>query len=179
MAFLRWQCRLRQIAVRQHDGRPSDGMMPAVFAHDDSDVSSGHIITVLNKLPEFSRTMELQHLVRYTHDPKERRAAGVEFLSERYYQRAYEFSDTVTCTFAPDSEGARQLLAMKSCRLHFEQFGQIYETVCTVWRISVNNPLYQATYWHNSLFNPALAADSMILGFEPHWERSEAQPSPV
>jgi hypothetical protein len=29
------------------------------------------------------------------------------------------------------------------------------------------------------LFNPGLAADTIILGFEPDWPRSTADPSPV
>ena len=48
LAFLKWQCRLRQIAVRDNDGRPSDGMMPSVLP-SGSEQPMGHVITVLNR----------------------------------------------------------------------------------------------------------------------------------
>jgi len=38
------------------------------------------------------------------------------------------------------------------------------------------NPLYQATMAHNMLFNPTLPPDTEVLGFEPNWEASSADP---
>ena len=48
-----------------------------------------------------------------------------------------------------------------------------------VWKLTGKNPLWQATYWHNAPFNPSLPADTVILGFEPDWNRSSADPSPI
>ncbi|MGI9302640.1 MAG: hypothetical protein ACR2RB_08035 [Gammaproteobacteria bacterium] len=36
--FLGWQCRVQQIAVRQHGGRPDDGMCPSVRVGDDIEI---------------------------------------------------------------------------------------------------------------------------------------------
>ena len=47
---------------------------------------------------------------------------------------------------------------------------------CTVRRLSGNDPLREATFWHNLLFNPRLSADCIVLGFEPDWPRSSAEP---
>ena len=174
--FLRWQCRIRQIAMRSHEGRPSAGMTPLV-----STVGAGapvaRIVTVLCKRPEHSATMELRHMARRTHDPAERRDSALKFLAERYYQSSREFSDILTASFPPDSGTAAALLDHRECRLAFEQFSQRFDVHCTVRRLSPNNPLREATFWHNLLFNPRLSSDCVILGFDPDWSKSEADPS--
>ena len=190
-SFLRWQCRIRQISMRSHDGRPTSGMTPLVSPARRSVPGSAQgpaqgptgsadptarIVTVLCRRPEHSATMELRHMARRTHDPGERREAALKFFAERYYQAAHEFSDTLTASFPPDSGAASKLLAGRECRLAFEQFSQRYDVRCTVRRLSENNPLREATFWHNLLFNPRLPTDCIILGFEPDWSKSEAEP---
>ena len=174
-SFLRWQCRIRQIAMRSHDGRPTSGMTALVSAAGRGDPVA-RIITVLCKRPEHSATMELRHMARRTHDPAERRESALKFLAERYYQSSHEFSDILTASFLPDSGTATALLEHRECRLAFEQFNQRFDVHCTVRRLSPNNPLREATFWHNLLFNSRLSADSTILGFEPDWPNSEANP---
>ena len=196
-AFLHWQCRVRQIAMRSHEGRPTSGMTPlaspapapAAAAAPGSAPGSApepasspgaepiaRIVTVLCKRPEHSATMELRHLARRTHDPAERRAAALEFLAERYYQAPREFSDTLTASFPPASGTAAKLLAGRECRLDFEQFRQRRRVYCAVRCLSERDPLREATFWHNLLFNPRLPADCVILGFEPDWGRSGPDP---
>ena len=174
--FLGWQCRIRQIAMRTHGGRPTSGMTPLVSPAEGTDPVA-RVVTVLCKRPEHSATMELRHLARRTHDPAERRESALKFLAERYYQSSREFSDILTAGFPPDSETAATLLEHRECRLAFEQFSQRFDLHCTIRRLSPNNPLREATFWHNLLFNPRLPADSIILGFEPDWAKSEANPS--
>ena len=205
--FLRWQCRIRQIAMRGHGGRPTSGMTPFAFPAPAStraaESASGRvpscgssldpgpvpgsapggepiarIVTVLCKRPEHSATMELRHLARRTHDPAERRGAALAFLAERYYQPAREFSDTLTASFPPASGTAAKLLAGGECRLDFEQFRQRFRVHCAVRRLSEHDPLREATFWHNLLFNPRLPADCIILGFAPDWPRSDSDPPP-
>ena len=201
--FLRWQCRVRQIAMRRHGGRPTSGMTPLAFPSPastraaesalgrESSLDSGlvpgsapgggpvaRIVTVLCKRPEHSATMELRHLARRTHDPAERRAAALELLAERFYQAPRELSDTLTASFPPASETAAKLLAGRECRLDFEQFRQRFRVHCAVRRLSEHDPLREATFWHNLLFNPRLPADCIILGFVPDWGRSDSDPPP-
>ena len=133
------------------------------------------IVTVLCKRPEHSVTMELRHLARRTHDPAERRENALRLLAERHYQAATEFSDQLTATFPPGSATAARLLDAGECRLEFEQFGQRLGVQCAVRLLSKHNPLREATFWHNLLFNPLLAADCTILGFAPDWGRSESR----
>jgi len=56
--------------------------------------------------------------------------------------------------------------------LIFEAYNQEYKLDCKVNKLSQNHPLYQSTWWHNLLFNPELNPDTIILGFEPDWDKS-------
>ncbi|KNG93523.1 hypothetical protein [Pseudaestuariivita atlantica] len=174
-AFLRWQCRVRQIAMRDNDGRPDDAIMPAVF-RDGEDAPMGHIITVMSKAPGYSVTPELKHMAAKTNDPAQRRQTAVQFLSSSYYQKASEFTDILTATFPPASPGAAALREAASVRLRFEAYAQMFELRSKVWRLAEHNPLWQATMAHNALFNPALPSDSVVLAFEPDWEASTSEP---
>ena len=174
-AFLRWQCRTRQIAMREAAGRPGDAVTPAVVL---GDAPLGHIITVLNKAPGHSLTPELMHMARKTHDPAQRREQALTYFAATYYQRAQEFSDILTATFPPASPGAARIRKADRCTLRFEAYAQRYDLACKVWRLAPRNPLHVATLAHNRLFNPDLHPDTQVLGFEPDWTRSTADPMP-
>lgn len=175
-AFLKWQCRVRQIAMRDNQGRPDDAITPAVTLAG-TDAPLGHIITVLNKAPGYSVTAELKHMAAKTNDPAQVRDTALQFLSATYYQKHKEFSDLLTATFPPDSPGAATIRAAQTCTLTFEAYAQRFDLICKVWRLAPHNPLYQATLAHNGLFNPGLPADTEILGFEPDWAASRSDPS--
>ena len=176
--FMRWQCRVRQIMMREGRGRPGDAITPALTLPGE-DAPMGHIITVMSKAAQYSRTPEMRHMVRKTKDPALRREAALTFFSEYYYQRAAEFSDILTATFPPASPGAASIREAGRATLTFEAYNQRYNLECRVWTLAEHNPLHQATYWHNLLFNPGLAADTIILGFEPDWVRCTADPPPA
>ncbi len=174
--FMRWQCRIRQMMMRDEMGRPNDGITPAVTL-DGENEPMGHIITVMNKAPAYSITAEMQHMVRKTNDPAQRRDNALRFFSESYYQGADQFSDTLTSTFPPGSPGAKTIRAAERCTLTFEAYRQRFDIKCRVWSLAERNPLFQSTFWHNHLFNPALTEEAVILGFEPDWGRSTAEPA--
>ena len=173
--FLKWQCRVRQIAMRDMDGRPDDSIMPAVFLPGETE-PMGHIITVLNKAPGYSLTAEMTHMAAKTNDPAQRRDQAIRFLSATYYQKASEFSDILTATFPPASPGAAKLREAQHVRLRFEAYAQVFDLQCTVWRLAPKNPLHQSTMAHNRLFNPGIPPDTEILGFEPDWAASTSEP---
>ena len=50
-AFLKWQCLIRQILVRQNQGRPDTAVTPAVVLKGETDIFY-HVITVLSKTPQ-------------------------------------------------------------------------------------------------------------------------------
>ncbi|MFK7943917.1 MAG: hypothetical protein AB8B85_13530 [Paracoccaceae bacterium] len=176
-AFLRWQCRVRQIMMRDDAGRPSDGIMPAVTLAG-SDAPLGHIITVMSKAPAHSKTPEMRHIATKTQDPAQIREGALKFFSEFYYQKGAEFSDILTATFPPESEGARAIRRAETATLGFDAFGQRFNLVCKVWKLTAKNPLWQSTYWHNRMFNPGLPETTVILGFEPNWAACSAEPAP-
>ncbi|PPR77312.1 MAG: hypothetical protein CFH06_01333 [Alphaproteobacteria bacterium MarineAlpha3_Bin5] len=172
---MKWQCRIRQISFRQADGRPSKGMMPILQKSTDHQ-SSYRIITVLNKLPEFSKLPELQHIALKTNDPEERQASAVKFFSEVYFQHPAQFSGVLTATFPQNSLGVEKLANLDYCILRYEEFGQRYNIKCCPFIISTSHQLYRATYWHNFLFNSSLPAEPVVLGFQPNWESSAYVP---
>ncbi|QIE57388.1 hypothetical protein G5B40_19230 [Pikeienuella piscinae] len=176
--FLGWQCRVRQMMMREGGGRPSDAVMPEVTL-DGEDAPLGRIITVLSKAPAWSVTPELTHIAKKTNDPMKWREEALTFFSATYFQRPHEFSDILTASFAPGSEGAARLRAAPGVTLSFDAYGQRYDLSCKVWKLARRNPLRAATIAHNRLFNPALHPDADILGFEPDWEKSTADPAPA
>jgi len=166
--FLGWQCRIRQLSVRQSGGRPSSGMRPRVkLLPDDTDV--GDIVVLIRKKSSRQVTSQLQHMVRKTRDPAERHASALSFLAAAYYQRPAEFSDQMTALFGPGNALAEQLIQAQRCILDFEQFDQRYRLTCRVEKSVQSDPAYQFTYWHNSLFNPSIPGDARILAFQPDW----------
>lgn len=173
LEFLKWQCRVRQLAMRDADGRPDDAISPAVILPGESE-ALGHIITVLNKSPGHSETPELEFMAAKTNDPAQRRDQAIRYLSATYYQKASEFSDILTATFPPGSEGASRLRAADRVTLVFEAYAQRYELDCKVWKLTSRNPLHRSTMAHNRLFNPGLPGDTVVLAFEPDWNNSSS-----
>jgi len=171
--FLRWQCRVRQLAMRERGGRPDEALMPNLTRAGE-EAPAGQIITLISKWGAYSRTAELRHLVKRTNDPSERRARALELFSETWYQQAREFSDILTATFPPASSGAAAIVAAERCTLDFAAYSQRFTLDCAVRALAPSHPLHQATWWHNVLFNPTLHPDTVVLAFEPDWERSHA-----
>ena len=175
-AFLRWQCRVRQISMRENFGRPDGAIKPRLTLNRDSE-PVGNIITVLSRNSSHSKTPEMRHMVQSIFDPSQRREKAIQFFSEIYYQKFLQFSDTLTAAFSPNSPVAEAICAAKASSLTFENYGQRFDLDCTVSTLPKKNPLFQATWWHNKLFNPHLLPDTVILGFEPDWSRSSAEPN--
>lgn len=176
--FLGWQCRLRQISVRQEGGRPSEGMCPHVRLAGEATPASR--ITVLVLPADLEATADrFRHMARRTHDPAERYKAALTFLAAGYYQQPSSFNDELTALFGAESPLAKSLLAAGCCRLDFEQYRQRYQLACAVRELPANELLFQATYWHNALFNTALPAEVKVLGFRPDWAHGQADPPVV
>lgn len=174
-AFLKWQCRVRQMAMRDNQGRPDDGIMPALILPGEAE-PMGHIITLLNKSPGYSVVPELLHMAKKTNDPAQRRDQAIRYFSATYYQKAAEFSDFLTATFPPASPGAATIREAETVRLRFDAYAQVFDLKCRVWRLKAQNPLYQSTMAHNRLFNPGLSEETEVLGFEPDWDGSTSDP---
>lgn len=177
-SFLKWQCRVRQIAMRDNFGRPDPSIVADVTLQGATE-PMGSVITLISKLPPYSKTPEMKHMVKQTFDPAQRREKALQLFSETYYQKAREFSDILTATFQPNSQGADMIRSAGTCSLHFEAYNQTFDLHCKIWKLTKKNAFYQSTWWHNHLFNPDMDQDAVILGFEPDWTQSKADPTPM
>ncbi len=174
-AFLGWQCRLRQLSVRNDEGRPSPGMRPTLWVADQD---AGKITIVIIKRDGEQWTSEFQHIIKRTHDPKERFDAALRCLQSSYYQEPLSFDDQLTAVFGTAAELPKQIAGRGDCILTFEQFRQAYQLPCKVELLDSKDPAFQATYWHNALFNSGLPACVQIVSFRPEWRNAKAEPAP-
>lgn len=172
--FLKWQCLTRQMMMRDNQGRPDDAITPGLILAGETE-PMGHIITIMNKSPGFSLTPEMRHMALKTLDPAQRRDQALQFFGETFYQKHQQFSDILTATFPPKSPGAARIRAAQTCKLIFEAYNQKFTLECKVWKLAAHNPLNEATLAHNRLFNPALPAETEVLGFEPDWDKSTVE----
>ena len=166
--FIGWQCRVRQHAMRQYQGRPSPGMRPRVTTMDGHEVSPAATVVLMEADPAES-IAQFRHIVKKTHDPEQRQRDGLKLLSAAYFQSSRQFSGVMTGLFARDSAVASELVGAGRCVLGFDQFNQRYSLTCAVAALDGDDPAYQATYWHNAMFNPSLPAEPHILAFSPDW----------
>ena len=174
--FVGWQCRLRQLAAREGDGRPTDGMRPELVLDSRR---AGRITVVLNRLPEHAMVAELRFIVQRTQEPLERWEAAMRLFQGGYFQQPRQFSDELTALFPNNSGIAQSAMAAASVQLDFNQFNQHYRLPCAVRHLPPDDPAHAATWWHNALFNPRLPHEPVILAFKPDWGAAEAAPSPV
>ncbi len=130
-AFLGWQCRIRQMAVREHAGYPLPGMRPRLRGPDGRVLAEAITVLIVPREPE-KATEAFRHVVRRTRDPLERHEAAVKILSSVFYQHPGEFSDMLTALFAIDSGTADQARAAGECVLEFAQFNQRFRLSCAV-----------------------------------------------
>lgn len=173
--FLGWQCRIRQHAVRMEEGKPSQGMQPTVVVDDEAIAS---LTVLINKKELAELVTEFSYMYKKTDDPALRRKDLLKVLVAGYFQQLEEFSDRLTALFSPSSEITDKLLEHKNVFLYFNQHNQQYKIPCLVQELSSEDPEYQATFWHNSIFNTNLPADVRILAFAPDWSRTHAEPLP-
>lgn len=175
-AFLGWQCRLRQLSMRDNEGRPGEGMRPKL---EVAGQDAGTMTVVITKDDSEESMSEFRYIVKRTHDPKERFEAALRYFQSSYFQDPMSFSDEMTAVLGMNAMMPAQITGRKDCILTFKQFGQVYELACRANLLAVDHPRFQATYWHNALFNPSIPAGVQIVGFSPDWSKAKAEPAPV
>lgn len=174
-AFVGWQCRLRQMAVRQEGGRPSPGMRPKVLATNGGELAAAVTVLLIERDGD-DTTRQFRHMVKKTHDPQQRYEAAIAFLSSAYYQHPEAFDDTVTALFQRGAALARSLLGLGRAILVFQHYGQSFRLPCAIAELGEDDASWQATYWHNALFNPAIPPHPHVLAFTPGWTQATAFP---
>jgi hypothetical protein len=143
-------------------------MRPRVLAPSGEELSPAITVLVVEAEPHDSTTLfRFQYLK--TPDPIERYDKALEILSAGYFQQPRNFSDVMTALFDPQSAIVARLLQHGRCILEFREYAQAWRVPCAVAELAADSDLYQATYWHNHLFNPNLPSGIRILSFTPDW----------
>ncbi|MCP4765770.1 MAG: hypothetical protein GY875_05805 [Gammaproteobacteria bacterium] len=171
-SFIAWQCRLRKMSMREFGGRPSAGMSAGVYSVSGGDEQSRMNFLILRK-DSGARTDEFRHIVRKTPDPGEWVKNGLRILSELHYHETDQFDNRLTALFSLDSRLAVALLEVGQCHLKIVQDSIDYEFDFDVATLSAGDEHFEATYWHNRLFNPTLPGNVQILSFTPRLQESD------
>lgn len=170
--FLAWQCRIRQIAVRQNGGRPSPGMRPRVRDRSGRELSPALTVLIIPREPaestDFFRFQVMKHA-----DPRDLYERALSYLQADYFQQPADFGDILTAVLPKRSDLAARLIRDGRCVLEFEQFSQRYRLPCAAFAAEAGEAISDATLWHNRLFNPSLPDDVIVLGFRPQWKSAE------
>ena len=172
--FLAWQCRIRQIAMRQDGGRPSPGMRPCVLSESGDEIVPALTVLIVPERPQES-TAFFRFQVMRSADPRELYERALGFLQADYFQQPASFSDQLLAILPEGSEIAAALTAEGRCILAFEQFSQAYRLPCAVSALQPGDAARDAAIWHNRLFNPALPETVHVIAFKPDWASATAE----
>ena len=112
-------------------------------------------------------TAEFRHIIHKSQDSAEWVKNGLRILAERYYQDEFEFSNELTALFGNDSALADALTEAGQCHLKFAEDSMQPAFNFSVREMGEEESSFQATYWHNHLFNASIPGRVRILGFTP------------
>ena len=154
------------MSMREFEGRPTPGMSAGVYSISGGEEQSHLNFLVIRKNPR-ERTDEFRHIVRKSPDSSQWVKNGLRVLAELHYHEDKEFDNQLTALFSLDSNLANALIEAGECHLKFTQDSIEHAFDFDVLSLNENDELFQATYWHNRLFNPALPGKVRVLGFKP------------
>jgi hypothetical protein len=166
--FLAWQCRIRQIAMRQDGGRPSPGMRPRLIDRDGKEILPALTVLLIPR-DSTESTAFFRFQVMRSADPRELYERALGYLQADYFQEPETFSDKLVAILPEDSPLAGALPAKGRCILDFAQFNQTYRLPCSVFELERAEAAREAAIWHNRAFNPALPDSVHVLAFKPDW----------
>ena len=172
--FLAWQCRIRQIAMRQDGGRPSPGMRPRLLDTSGRELSPALTVLMIPRDPSESTAFFRFQVMKHA-DPRELYERALGFLQADYFQQPASFSDQLLAILLEGSKVAAALVADGRCILAFEQFRQAYRLPCAVSALQPGDAARDAAIWHNRLFNPALPETVHVVAFQPDWASATAE----
>jgi hypothetical protein len=175
--FIAWQMRIRQIAMRDHGGRPLEAMRPRVSARKGEVVLAAMTVVMVPQEP-YASTAFLRFQVMKTNEAQKAYDSAMKYLQAEHFSSDTAFSDQLTALFPAGSPTAAGLVAMKQCLLDFEQWTQTWRLPCRVRLLAAGDEAREHTLWHNRIFNPLIGNDVVVLGFSPDWKRAQADPMP-
>ena len=175
--FLGWQCRIRQIAVRQFGGMPMPGMRPRVSTKQGEPIAPS-MVSLLVPLEPVESTAYFKFQVQRTNEPEEAREAALKYLGSDYFQLPENFSDEMTAVFGADAHLTGVLLKAGEKLLDFEQYAQRFRLVCKVRRVRAKEPAHESSFWQAGCSIRTYQRMPRCLAFKPDWKRAHADPTP-
>jgi len=157
--------------MREGEGRPSQGMRPRVLDAEGNELSAGITLLIIRE-NSLESTEFLKFQTQKHNDPQDVYKKSLIYLQSTHYHGALEFSDEMTGLFSIGSPLTERLRTEGKCVLQFSQFNQVYTLPCAVRTMDPLEPAYQATLWHNRVFNPNIGSDIEIIGFAPDWDEA-------
>ena len=132
--FLGWQCRIRQLAIRQLEGQPMPAMQPAVWSRKGEPISQRMTVLIIKAEPaEIDRLFPPSAAAhpRACRSPRRR----PRLSRGRLFQDPQSFSEEMTALFPAASPAAGAMLAARPVLLDFDQYSQRYRISCKVRRL--------------------------------------------
>lgn len=166
--FIAWQCRIRQISVRNHAGQPMAAMRPRVSSRKGELLSPALMLLLVPEAAGPSLSF-LRFQLQRTAEHQAARDAVIRYLAGEFYQIPELFSDRMTAVFGAGSELAAVILQRKEVLLDFEQYSQIYRMLCKVRALAPGDEAREFSLWQARAFNPNIPGDATVLGFRPDW----------
>ena len=117
-----------------------------------------------------TRTDEFRHIVRKTPDSSQWIKNGLRILAELHYHETDQFKDALTALFALESAMADAFVQAGRCHLKFAEGSIDYGFDFDVAELAQGDEDFEATYWHNRLFNPTLPGKVRVLSFSPRFD---------
>ena len=176
--FLGWQCRIRQMSVREFEGQPMEAMRPRVSTKNGEIIVPGMMVLLVPEDPSPS-TAFFKFQMQKTNEIEEARRAALGYMGAEYFQLPGLFSDEMTAVFGAGSPTAAIVLKHRSVLLEFEQSSQSFRVPCKPRRLGSKELAREASLWQARLFNRNLSQNAVVLGFKPDWKGAIAAPMPT
>src|SRR4029078_6677083 len=145
--FLAWQCRIRQIAMRQDGGRPSPGMRPRLLDASGRELAAALTVLLGPRSPAESTDLFRFQVMKHA-DPRDLYERALSYLQADYFQKPETFSDRLLAVLPEGSSVAATLIAEGRCTLLFKQFSQAFRLPCTVRALKLGDAARDAAIWH-------------------------------
>ena len=175
--FLGWQCRIRQMSVRDYGGQPLPAMLPKVNARK-GEVILRSMMSLLVPEDPGPATAFLRFQVQKTNEEQKARHAALQYLAADFYQLPELFSDEMTAVFGPGSDVAAALVRKREVLLSFDQYAQSFRMFCKVKMLGPKSEAREFSLWQARIFNPNVPNDAIVLSFKPDWKNAAADPFP-
>ncbi|GIT71289.1 MAG: hypothetical protein Ct9H300mP28_11030 [Pseudomonadota bacterium] len=98
--FIGWQCRVREFALRNEEGRPNEGMRPQIELKNGEVVFPAATLLIIPDHPD-QTIRQFRFMALKTQDPKERYSKALQLLAPKGFIRMRKISGSYVRDFFP------------------------------------------------------------------------------